>query len=373
MAEIDYYEDVRQKLTLGPLYAPNHKKIIELMKIFWTEEEIEILSHFDSADKSISLRGLEKRSGIPKDQIKAILEPLVKKGTISHIATKYCLIPLLPGIFEKYFIARADTEENQKKAAEIYRWMFKELLPSLFYETGLKIFRPRLPVDAKEKLIKIDESIPVESQILPFELIMQLIEDYDDFSYITCQCRLIGDLTGEPCEVAPAEMGCFLAGTIAQGAIKAGAPRLNKEEAIEYLKKTEKAGLIHSCVADNTVESTLFVCNCCSCHCGALVAAKEHKYSATIASNYVPRIDGEICTKCDTCLKKCPMGAIYHIYPNQPDKSDEHMKIREEYCIGCGVCATNCPNNAIKLVKVRDNLFSEKHKIGNKTFGELLS
>lgn len=36
------------------------------------------------------------------------------------------------------------------------------------------------------------------------------------------------------------------------------------------------------------------------------------------------------------------------------------------------VCATNCPNNAIKPVKVRDNIPTEKHKIGTKTFLELV-
>ena len=42
MPEIDNYEIVRQKLILGPLYAPKHKKVFELMKILWSKEEIKI-------------------------------------------------------------------------------------------------------------------------------------------------------------------------------------------------------------------------------------------------------------------------------------------------------------------------------------------
>jgi len=66
------------------------------------------------------------------------------------------------------------------------------------------------------------------------------------------------------------------------------------------------------------------------------------------------------------------MGVIFHKLPNEPDSSDEHMFINEDYCLGCGVCAANCPNDAIKLVKVRDNIPTEKFKIGTKTFLELI-
>ncbi len=373
MSEQDYYEIVRQKLKLGDLYAPKHEKIRELMKIFWNEKEIKVLSYFEAADKYISLRELSKKSGIPKEKLRAIIGPIYQKGTISMWGTKYGLIPLLPGIFEKYFIARNDTEENQRKASEIYRWLIKNFLPTFFLETNLKIFRPRLPIDAKEKLIEINESLDVESQIVPHELMSQLIDKYDIFSVIPCQCRLIGDYTGEPCTVASPDMGCFIAGDGARGVIAAGGPEFNREEAREYLRRTEKAGLIHSCIPDTSIESTLFVCNCCGCHCASLMAAKEHKYVGTLVSNYLPKINNELCTKCEVCMNKCQMGAIYHRLPYEADKSDERMIIREEYCLGCGVCATNCPNNAIKLIKVRDNISKEKHKIGTKTFLQLLS
>ncbi|MFX1388034.1 MAG: 4Fe-4S dicluster domain-containing protein [Promethearchaeota archaeon] len=372
MVEIDYYELVRQKLALGPLYAPKHKKVNELMKIFWNDEEIKVLSHFESCDKPTSLMQLVKRTGMSREEIKEILSTPLKKKTITKIGSKYTLLPLIPGIFEQYFIHRQDTKENLKKVAEIYRYLFKEWFPSFLVETDFKLFRPRLPLDAKEKLIEIDQSFDVQQKILSYELVEELINKNEFFISVPCQCRLIGELSGEPCKVASPELGCFATGLIAERAIKAGVPGMTKEEAIDFLKKTEKAGLVHSCVPDSSLESSLFICNCCSCHCGFLISAKEHKKVGTTKSNYQPRIDHEICTKCDLCLKKCPMGIIFHRWPNEEDNSDEYMYINEEFCIGCGICAANCPNNAIKLVKVRDNISSEKNKIGNKTFLELL-
>ncbi len=39
------------------------------MKILWNEEEIKIISYFESADKLISLKKLAEKSNIPKNEI----------------------------------------------------------------------------------------------------------------------------------------------------------------------------------------------------------------------------------------------------------------------------------------------------------------
>ncbi|MHA2130478.1 MAG: ATP-binding protein [Promethearchaeota archaeon] len=372
MTEVDYYEVVRQKLKLGKLYAPKHKKVIELLKIFWNEEEIKILSQFEGTDKDISLKKLEEKTEIPRGDLKIVLRNLRRKGTIARRGSRYCLLPLLPGIFEKYFIHLSDSEENLKKVAEIYRYLFKNFVPQFFSESKFKLFRPLLPYEAKEKLIEINQSFDVESKVLPYELVEDVINKYDTFCVVPCQCRIIGEYTGESCKVAPPELGCFLAGSVAEVALRKGRKKLTKEEAIEFLKKTEKAGLVHNCIMDTSIESSLYICNCCSCHCGGLISSKEHRENAVITSNFLPKFDNQSCTKCEICLNKCPMGAIYHRWANEEDKSDEIMYIREEFCIGCGVCAANCPNNSIKLVKIKDHIPKEKYKIGNRTFLELI-
>jgi len=376
MTEVDYYETVRQKLVLGPLKARKHRKIKKLMKVFWNEEEIKLLSHFDTADKNVSLEQLEERSGIPMDEIKTILSRSTENGTVSKVGAKYCLEPLLPGIFEKYFMRSKDTEENLKKAAVLYRDIMKEVMPQESLENEWRLFRPLLPLEANEKLIEINKDFDVQSQALPYETVKNLIDKNEHFAVITCQCRHIGELTGEPCEVAPASMGCFVAGPGAHmmviGGIHGARLLKSKEEAIEFLKETEKRGLVHNTVFDKGNESSFFVCNCCGCHCGVLYPPKLFHEIGALQSNYSPKWNNELCTKCEICMKKCPNDAIYHRFPTEPDSSDEQMVLKEEVCIGCGICAVNCPNNALKMVKVRDNIPPEKQLIGNKTFLELL-
>ncbi|MHA2182976.1 MAG: hypothetical protein ACXAAH_16270, partial [Promethearchaeota archaeon] len=193
MTEVDYYETVRQKLVIGPLKAPKHRKITKLMKIFWNEEEIKLLSHFDKADQWTSIKQLEERSGLSKDEIKQRLRKSIIKGTISKRGSKYCLDPILPGVFEKYFQRSRDTEENIQKAAEIYWYLIKEIAPqSALSEKGWSLLRPLLPLEAEEKLIEINKEFDVHSQTLPYETVKNIIEKHDQFTVITCQCRLVG-------------------------------------------------------------------------------------------------------------------------------------------------------------------------------------
>ena len=373
MMEYEYYEIVRQKLKLGPFYSPKHKLVYEIMKILWNEEEIKILSYFESADNSISLKKLSEKSNISKNEIKKILARSVRNGTISKIGNKFGLEPLVPGVFEKYYIFRKDSQENQIKLAKLFREYINEIVSLQMIESNFKVFRPVLPYGAKEKIIKIDESVDVpKSQVLPYELVEFLINKNDIFATIPCYCRTIGEYSGNPCKVASHELGCLYSGEAAQYFLNMGVGRqLTKEEAIEHIKKAEKAGLVHTTVADNSLTSSLFICNCCSCHCVLLHTTKKYRLKTVRPSNFVAKVEKNFCIKCETCVKKCQMDAIFHQWPNELDSSDEHMFIREEFCIGCGVCASNCPNNAIIMVKVRDDDFSKIVTFGNKHLIEL--
>jgi DNA-binding Lrp family transcriptional regulator len=322
--EQEYYEIVRQKLKLGPFFSPNNKLVFEIMKILWNEEEIKIISYFESADKLISLKKLAEKSNIPKNEIKKILTRSVKNGTISKIGNKYGLIPLAPGVLEKYYGIRKDSKENQIKLARHFREYINEIFSLQMIESNLKIFRPLLPYGAKEKLIKIDESVNIpKSQVLPYELVEFLINKNNIFATIPCFCRTIGEYSGDSCKVASHEFGCLYGGGAAQRLINIGVGRqLTKEEAIEHIKKAEKAGLVHNTVADNSLGSSMFICNCCSCHCLLLHPTKKYRLNTVTPSNFVAKIDKDLCIKCETCLKKCQMDTIFHQWANEPDSSD---------------------------------------------------
>jgi len=357
MTAVDLYETVRQKLSIGAIKTPSHEKVIELMKVFWNAEEIKLLSHFPKSGKLISVKELVENSGMPKPEVKSILKNAAKRHTIAKIGTRYGLVPLLPGVFEGYFIARVDSKENLQKAALLYRFLIKNT-PSLSSQSediasklgGSPITSPLLPYDAQERLITIDKTLELESQVISMELVKDMIDKHNTFASLTCPCRLVGEMSGEPCAVAPAELGCFVVGGAAKLIIQAGFGRsLTKEGAIDFIRKTEEAGLVHNAmgVAGKQIYS---ICNCCKCHCGALFPTSQTKFVLKFVSpsNFTPKHDPDQCILCEKCLEMCPMDAISH------PSGEDQLFFNPALCIGCGVCAANCPETAILMVKVRD-------------------
>ena len=128
---------------------------------------------------------------------------------------------------------------------------------------------------------------------------------------------------------------------------------LTKEEAIDYVKRAEKAGLVHCGANSSGFETNTLICNCCECHCGLLRPTAQHGVPGIQRSNFFPKINPELCVCCETCAKKCPMNAIFHHWPFEADSSDEKMVVIEK-CIGCGVCAVNCAKGGIKMERVRE-------------------
>ncbi|NVM53357.1 MAG: 4Fe-4S binding protein [Candidatus Helarchaeota archaeon] len=354
MSEIDYYEEVRQKLRLGKLAVPKHEKVIEVFKILWNKEDIRLLFHFDRAGKLLTAVKLAKRAGLEKSKVKEILKRLAAKGTIIKVGNSYGLLPLVPGIFELYFLTCGDTEENMKKVAKLLRTVFDTILPPMFFILKNPLFRPKLPYEAKEKLIQINKGIETSKQVYPYELVEELINRNDYFVGLRCQCRQVGELAEEPCEKTPSELGCLACGLIAKQLTSMGIGKeLTKEEAIDLIKRAEKAGLVHCGANSSGFETHILICNCCECHCGMLRPTAQHGVPGVQRSNFFPKINPDLCVCCETCAKKCPMTAIFHQWPFEADSSDERMIILEK-CLGCGVCAVNCPKNAIKMERVRD-------------------
>jgi len=100
-----------------------------------------------------------------------------------------------------------------------------------------------------------------------------------------------------------------------------------------------------------------------------LAPMKKHQVPGIQKSNYRPLIKQEACVLCDTCVKKCPMDAVYHRYPIETDNSDEKIITILDKCIGCGVCAANCKKDAIIMEKVVTKESPEKFPFDVDLFG----
>lgn len=190
------------------------------------------------------------------------------------------------------------------------------------------------------RVIPVNEVLSVgQSKVLPYEEVAKIINKSRNIGVAHCVCRKRARRCDHPSEV------CLSFDLAADIVIQRKfARKISKEEAFKVIKIAEEAGLVH-CV-DNKQQGLMFICNCCSCGCGAVRGVVAHGYKDIVKqSRYQASINSENCIGCGTCLEKCQFQAI--------SLDDDKAVINQDNCWGCGNCATNCPESAITLLEIR--------------------
>lgn len=354
MAIADNYEGLRQIMNEGvAIKLPKHKAVIEMLKGIFSEEEVALLNVFEKPQQPLSSEQISQLSGVPEERVVEIFDDMAYKGKVVKAGNFYVLMSFVPGLFEVYFTHNRDDPEKMERAAKGYRELFYSGHPFELSAGSYSLYRVIPAADPTEKTFEINKSLDVEHQVLPYEILREYLSKADLFAVVPCSCRNAAKYAGEPCKRTD-ENFCVTSGFLAKSVIDQGVGRqVTLEELMEIMKNAEKAGLVHETI--NIQDTSVFICNCCPCCCGFLKSVKEFQnYSAITKSNFAPRIDNDLCQKCETCLELCPMEAVYHHWPHSEDLSDDMIVIRENLCIGCGVCASNCPNEAITLEKIRN-------------------
>ena len=226
----------------------------------------------------------------------------------------------------------ANPKFNNKDTPEILDLLdqyYEEVMAPVIGKAKNPIFR----------VIPVEEQIkPARTQVLSWEEVDNIVKKSFSIGLADCVCRKRARRCDHPMDVCLSfDMAAMM--TIQRGLAK----KITKKEAYEVLRRAEEAGLVH-CV-DNKQKGLMFICNCCSCGCGAVRAATVHGYpNAIVPSRFKAILDEETCIACGTCVDKCQFDALL---------LDDKLIIDEIKCMGCGNCAVACPENAIKMEEIR--------------------
>ena len=118
---------------------------------------------------------------------------------------------------------------------------------------------------------------------------------------------------------------------------------ISKQRAVEILRATDKAGLMHTADLQDEVADTSSICNCCADCCYPHLASERLEVSDVWpVRRHVASIDMDLCKTCGRCGLRCPFEAIVC----RPDGRPEYDPA---LCRGCGLCATGCSADAIAL------------------------
>lgn len=118
---------------------------------------------------------------------------------------------------------------------------------------------------------------------------------------------------------------------------------ISAERAVEVLRQSDKAGLMHTADLRADLSESSSICNCCTDCCYPHLAAERLGTQAVWpVRRYVARIDADLCTSCGRCGLRCPFEAVVC-------RSDGQPTLDSALCRGCGLCATGCSADAIGL------------------------
>jgi Na+-translocating ferredoxin:NAD+ oxidoreductase subunit B len=305
-----------------------------LMDTIFTEEEAELAVILPDTPVSAGMLA-EQVKGDP-EELRQLLEGMAGKGILFSTAYAgsryYVMLPLIPGIIENQLLTGVVNDRARKIARFFDNYV---VFLNQLEATGTRVF-PKVPF---ARVIAVDRDIPDDKTVQPYDRLLPYIEKAKYIGLVTCHCRHMYELLGDPCD-KPKDV-CLAVGPGALYMSEYGLGKLiSKEEACGVLKRAEEAGLVH--VVSNTGKYLDFICNCCSCHCENLKSLKRSADAGLAAlSSFESAVDAEQCIGCGDCVVRCPMAALA--------MKDELAFVASKRCIGCGLCISACPTGALTL------------------------
>jgi len=301
---------------------------IKILKKIFTENEAKI--YLNMTRKLETAEVIAERAGMDGQSVIETLDRMTANGVTfprkKNGKKYYSAAPFMHGFFENIALLKMDRE-----------------LAGLFDEYIQNGFVPKV---FTLKSVPINLSVDHSGAVLPFDDVKKIIESKERIGLTKCACmakmeKLDGKCTN-PIEV------CISFDYYAEYGIENyGLGRwITKEEAIEVLKKAEKAGLVHQ--VGGSAENIECICNCCpDCCMGLKIIRKLPSPAHAAKSNYLTKAVPGLCFQCGDCIRRCPMDAA--------SLTDEGISVDANRCIGCGLCVTACAAGAIQLVRKPEN------------------
>ncbi len=201
--------------------------------------------------------------------------------------------------------------------------------------------------DDLENVVTIPVNIGLEAQHRVYDLsqVREILEKSERYAVSSCGCKTRHDNCDSPTEV------CLSINYYADEVLKTGeydTREINMEEALEVLRMSHEAGLVHMAYTMKGDDEPFLICSCCPCCChtlGSLVRNGLH--TEILTSKYISEDDPGLCNDCGGCVERCAFQAREMV--------DGSLAYDSSKCFGCGLCVSKCPTDAISLT-LRDEV-----------------
>jgi NAD-dependent dihydropyrimidine dehydrogenase PreA subunit len=321
---------------------PEKNELLEILKENFTPLEAEVALALPTRVipfEPAPIDEIEPPPQLSRHELEKVLSNLAQRGLLfskklKEGKTGYALQQFGYGFPQTFFWRGVDTPNAKKMAELVVQYSRREQIEEVYGNTPTKAFR-YLPATLSLK--------PESHAVFPFEMMEEVIRKVKVIALVHCPCRATAQLIGKKrCDHSLEN--CIKYDELAEYLIEKGIGReITKQEALEVLRRSEEAGLVH--LVDNAREGIKHTCNCCGCCCWSVGTIRRKKIPRDVlmATYFIRETDRERCTGCGQCVEICPVQVV--------KMEGDFPVIDQEWCIGCGVCAVPCPASAVRLVR----------------------
>jgi Fe-S-cluster-containing hydrogenase component 2 len=329
---MDRYEKLQKILDSHPSTAPKSDTFTEILKTLFAPEEADIA--LAMSFKARAVADIARDASIAEDAALKILEGMADKAIIYEKKkdgkSQYGLVPTIPGLFEFPFMKGGGTPMHDKLGT-LWEKYHHEALGASFSGNPTPLMR----------VVAVEKSLTPKNRVHPFEEVKYLIDNSNFLALTQCACRVSVAKCDKPKDV------CIIFDGAAEFLVERGyAWKASKEEAMDALRRSDEAGLVHT--SNNSQDRANVICNCCPCCCTVLRGRTELNHPhAFEPSRFEAKVDDAACTGCEACAdERCPVKAI--------GMKNDIAVVDAAKCIGCGLCVTACPADALSLAERKD-------------------
>ena len=353
----DVYRRLAKHLASLGMGYPEKEELLEILRENFTPLEAEVALAIPTRVipfEAVPEDEIETTGCVSREELKQTLSNLAQRGLVFSKRLKdgrmaYALQQFGYGFPQTFFWRGVHTPNAKKMAELVVNYSRKEQIEEIYGNTPTKAFR-YVPAS-----ISLE---PANHAVFPFEMMEEVIRKVNVIALVHCPCRAMAQLIGKKRCDHPLE-NCIKYDELAEYLIEKGIGReITKQEALEVLRRSEEAGLVH--LVDNAREGIKHTCNCCGCCCWSVgtIRRKRIPRDVLMATYFLRETDRERCTGCGQCVEICPVQVIR--------MEGDFPVVDRDWCIGCGVCAIPCPASAVKLVRKSDAIppkdFKELHE-----------
>ena len=339
------YRDLADRINRFPQGAPPSDVLFAILKLLFSEREAGLVALLPI--RPFTVEDAARRWKVPEAEAGRALDALADRAILLDTEHRdgrrtYVLPPPMAGFFE-FSMMRVRSDIDQKLLAELfyqYLNVEEEFVRDLFVVGETRLGRVFVNEDA----------VPAELSlhVLDYERASEVVKTARAIGVGLCYCRHKMQHVGRACD-APLDI-CMMFNTAAESLVRHGvARRVDAAEGLDLLQQARDRRLVQ--FGENARERVSYICNCCSCCCEALIAARRFGFLHPLhTTNFILAIDQAACNGCGKCVDACPVEALSLVSANDPKQQRRKTaRLDEGTCLGCGVCVGTCPKDGLRL------------------------